>query len=181
MRDHPRMRGEHHFQRQQPQPAWGSPPHARGALAWRYRRGEARGITPACAGSTRPTCWPASRRDHPRMRGEHMSLSFALRFFVGSPPHARGARNEGGGGGMSAGITPACAGSTGARARAGRPSRDHPRMRGEHAGSQSFSSGDWGSPPHARGALQRGDCIPKAPGITPACAGSTLKNPCILL
>ena len=50
--DHPRMRGEHvYFPRHVPLPL-GSSPHARGALCVRCRHAGARGIIPACAGST---------------------------------------------------------------------------------------------------------------------------------
>ena len=95
--DHPRMCGEHYVHR--PQLDWdvgssphvrgarcfatvfwtvsGSSPHVRGALA---RVGHLRpqpGIIPACAGSTESAANHArSRRDHPRMCGEHLCNTF---------------------------------------------------------------------------------------------------------
>ena len=112
-RDHPRMRGEHSLGNVVLSVETGSSPHARGA---RLRVGgvpRARGIIPACAGSTArtPGCaW--SCRDHPRMRGEHGDVVGSTSDPGGSSPHARGARHvrlrhlRGGG------IIPACAGST---------------------------------------------------------------------
>ena len=51
-RDHPRMRGEHPIVSIAPTPSSGSSPHARGALLGVDGLGAARGIIPACAGST---------------------------------------------------------------------------------------------------------------------------------
>ena len=77
MWDHPRMCGEHVVL---PPFFWtvsGSSPHVRGALA---RVGHLRpqpGIIPACAGSTESAANHArSRRDHPRMCGEHLCKTF---------------------------------------------------------------------------------------------------------
>ena len=114
----------------------GSSPHARGA---RSR-------------DTRQEC---SRRDHPRMRGEHVrglvhrqhrpgiipacagstyGLAWRVLDAQGSSPHARGAR-------------------PGERRHLHRHG-DHPRMRGEHAHENVRTAVD--------------------PGIIPACAGSTV-------
>ena len=70
--DHPRMRGEHDRGALMTSGGSGSSPHARGARVPRRRGIRARGIIPACAGSTAHA--PARRtsgEDHPRMRGEH--------------------------------------------------------------------------------------------------------------
>ena len=70
----------------------GSPPHARGADPHQTVLCEHFGITPACAGSSGE---PASERrfdgDHPRMRGEQVTIVRLLARIMGSPPHARGA------------------------------------------------------------------------------------------
>ena len=72
-----------------------------------------------------------------------------------------------------AGITPACAGST-RLCGSNRPrTRDHPRLRGEHAGWGKILFSDDGSPPPARGAPYLSDAHRPRVGITPACAGST--------
>ena len=86
------------------------------------------------------------------MRGEHTSCCGDNMPYVGSSPHARGARADAwpqAGGGR---IIPACAGSTTFRASVILPSRDHPRMRGEHLYSRYKLECPGGSSPHARGA-----------------------------
>ena len=55
--DHPRMRGEHPYVAQSIYDFGGSSPHARGAPAGLLRVTRGRGIIPACAGSTSPSCW----------------------------------------------------------------------------------------------------------------------------
>ena len=133
------------------------------------------GIIPAYAGSTAPftTLMPDTmgssphtrgapvpartvrlpRRDHPRIRGEHLDSSLVTVGNPGSSPHTRGAPW-------------CCQGRASSRG-------DHPRIRGEHnhegndvelrvgiipayAGSTEplvrAKSGVWGSSPHTRGA-----------------------------
>ena len=132
-RDHPRMRGEHSTGCGDPVQARGSSPHARGALLGVDGLGAARGIIPACAGSTSRRRWP--RRcsgdhprmrgehaqgpgghlrvgDHPRMRGEHRLAATASTAPSGSSPHARGALVCVLTSGFPRRIIPACAGST---------------------------------------------------------------------
>ena len=91
----------------------GSSPHARGAPIGLHAVDEARGIIPACAGST-PARRGAWRRpwDHPRMRGEHSFVMGGVFCWPGSSPHARGALEEAIGDAQQPGIIPACAGST---------------------------------------------------------------------
>ena len=62
------------------------------------------------------------------------------------------------------GIIPACAGSTRRPFTAVSVSRDHPRMRGEHAQPWAPSTMAQGSSPHARGA-QYLTCNPVEPTI----------------
>ena len=50
--DHPRIRGEHTRQDDEPTLDWGSSPHTRGARSWIPARPCSRGIIPAYAGST---------------------------------------------------------------------------------------------------------------------------------
>ena len=162
-----------------------------------HAEGDARGIIPACAGSTpylhvdgpcRTGSSPHARgalglaiagvsaaMDHPRMRGEHDVLQ---------PGRSR-----------PLGIIPACAGSTaleivaeirdygsspharGApRPRTSRATspRDHPRMRGEHPEVPRHPAGAGGDHPRMRGEhLQRRYSLLYYGGIIPACAGST--------
>ena len=175
-RAHPRMRGEHTRVMQEVLSGTGSPPHARGAHQGSAADRPRAGITPACAGSTCRPHEPEPRSgDHPRMRGEHQGKTSVLNAIWGSPPHARGARLDDAGGTVCARITPACAGSTIGWPGTLHGGTDHPRMRGEHDIRVWPNGYAIGSPPHARGAR----CATARPvqggGITPACAGSTVR------
>ena len=73
-RDHPRIRGEHFFNKGTFLFDKGSSPHTRGALAEFGQVECRRGIIPAYAGSTVLGFRRIdSRRDHPRIRGEHLT------------------------------------------------------------------------------------------------------------
>ena len=131
--DHPRMCGEH-------------------ALALQvYEKG--RGIIPACAGSTTcsATSFPLSR-DHPRMCGEHSLSMPRRRSRTGSSPHVRGAPGVQAEPSHTAGIIPACAGSTSCLTGSCNARWDHPRMCGEHIAFRPARNADPGSSPHVRGA-----------------------------
>ena len=111
--DHPRMCGEHMVGYLAGTDATGSSPHVRGAHAKRMQPMPDTGIIPACAGSTRgrPADLP-SRRDHPRMCGEHAGKNALIGLVLGSSPHVRGALICTERGEYCGGIIPACAGST---------------------------------------------------------------------
>ena len=111
--DHPRMRGEHVVFPRLPRPLWGSSPHARGTRTPRHPPGRTIGIIPACAGNTMRRAAPAPRsRDHPRMRGEHVSHVDVPEAIAGSSPHARGTPCGRDRHPIPGGIIPACAGNT---------------------------------------------------------------------
>ena len=149
------MRGEHDEGFHIASLARGSSPHARGA--------------PAFAVAARH-----SVGDHPRMRGEHYQGVLSALIIGGSSPHARGALCKGEHTHAVDRIIPACAGSTGLSSNARPRPRDHPRMRGEHAGDEVLTHKGRGSSPHAWGA-RAGFVVGAAyAGIIPACAGSTL-------
>ena len=132
----------------------GSSPHVRGARHAIFVEFELDGIIPACAGSTTGSPGRAhSRRDHPRMCGEHTKELAIGECTVGSSPHVRGARHS------SHGYA--------------RFNRDHPRMCGEHQCMFPGQVPRRGSSPHVRGALQLRGSRTDARGIIPACAGST--------
>ena len=91
----------------------GSSPHARGARHLGPAEALAYGIIPACAGSTLERLLRRhSKRDHPRMRGEHALIAGLRPCLIGSSPHARGAPLKSCEIVRVAGIIPACAGST---------------------------------------------------------------------
>ena len=172
------MRGEHLRNGRRIMNPLGSSPHARGAR-WRPAQGRRRsGIIPACAGSTNVGGAAATQpRDHPRMRGEHGWWVLIILFALGSSPHARGALCSPSAGSSNMGIIPACAGSTNAVTVIEDPTRDHPRMRGEHIDTGTEAYYFPGSSPHARGAQGDTVVVNHDDGIIPACAGSTPARP----
>ena len=91
--DHPRMRGEHPSSARIPLRQLGSSPHARGTQVNVTADQTPGGIIPACAGNTLSNLGMIGvPRDHPRMRGEHLCVSYAQLPKAGSSPHARGTR-----------------------------------------------------------------------------------------
>ena len=156
----------------------GSSPHTRGAHQ-DFRDGRhAERIIPAYAGST-----PASHRgsgtspDHPRIRGEHLHLQDRHPQSHGSSPHTRGARNPARPHHRQHRIIPAYAGSTLEHHSASFTERDHPRIRGEHAGDDDATTELKGSSPHTRGARPRPTGPETSRRIIPAYAGSTSAPP----
>ena len=132
--DHPRIRGEHERRIGAPVGPVGSSPHTRGARINDIFRMKNEGIIPAYAGSTDPGAAAQKvQRDHPRIRGEHAVLSCPQTAGVGSSPHTRGARGASPFGVPRPRIIPAYAGSTGLPVSWTAWTRDHPRIRGEHA------------------------------------------------
>ena len=179
--DHPRMCGEHDAVPELSACDSGSSPHVRGALSCRNCLRLDCGIIPACAGSTsavRPSIMVAT--DHPRMCGEHLEPSPVQNSTAGSSPHVRGARSTCWALTRSAGIIPACAGSTSRGRRCPWLSRDHPRMCGEHPVQRRSEHHQRGSSPHVRGARSAVSRSCWQAGIIPACAGSTQHSRSVL-
>ena len=97
---------------------------------------------------------PPWRRDHPRIRGEHRLSGLYTGDGQGSSPHTRGALAKGEAGFVVKRIIPAYAGSTQNLRNAYKLTKDHPRIRGEHAPLMATCK--------------------SSPWIIPAYAGSTL-------
>ena len=137
----------------------GSSPHTRGARRCAQLAALGPGIIPAYAGSTERSCPPRDAdSDHPRIRGEHVTL---------------------GGSKVPIGwIIPAYAGSTRQLPPPASPTRDHPRIRGEHPRERPGAGTLLGSSPHTRGAPAPGFSIRPGVGIIPAYAGSTGRYRC---
>ena len=66
------------------------------------------------------------------MCGDHLSISILMILVAGSPPHVRGPLINQTNSGGSAGITPACAGTTSTHMSIHGTPWDHPRMCGDH-------------------------------------------------
>ena len=133
VRDHPRIRGEHHSGVPELALLRGSSPHTRGAPSRRVRVRSPHGIIPAYAGSTLFfLAQQSADKDHPRIRGEHLPLRYVMRNCLGSSPHTRGALDCKTLLLRVSGIIPAYAGSTKTIYVFPSVRRDHPRIRGEH-------------------------------------------------
>ena len=146
----------------------------RGTPVSRLRFYRIRGIIPAYAGNTRPTCRAgATRWDHPRICGEHLLDISDHRTIKGSSPHMRGTLRGGLFVRNAYGIIPAYAGNTRPKPSPVVPVRDHPRICGEHICSGSYATTVPGSSPHMRGTqvILKSSLLPK--GIIPAYAGNT--------
>ena len=172
--DHPRIRGKHQNHRKCKLHTRGSPPHTREApnkspLCTYFAR-----ITPAYAGSTREQILDdVEKRDHPRIRGKHLSVLYGRTFGRGSPPHTREAQYELIFKSPPTGITPAYAGSTMINNPVLAIKKDHPRIRGKHQMNGAVAGVVPGSPPHTREAPEQLKKVSEQLRITPAYAGST--------
>ena len=176
-RDHPRLRGENQPVDTQRKHREGSPPLARGKLTKSRINYVIHRITPACAGKTPSDTAQARRnKDHPRLRGENIFQTYTTAWGVGSPPLARGKLITVPRGCCYTRITPACAGKTPPFLCRLFATRDHPRLRGENMSNLFVILLSLGSPPLARGKPWCAPPLPRRVGITPACAGKTLRK-----
>ena len=175
--DHPRVRGEKPLENLPRCEVVGSPPRARGK-EHRVLNGQAGdGITPACAGkSARGPAGGAACRDHPRVRGEKQNQKFLKRTGMGSPPRARGKETLADHETRITRITPACAGKSRRLHSPSAKRRDHPRVRGEKCAEWRERARKIGSPPRARGKDRLSRRSPRLAGITPACAGKSMRK-----
>ena len=110
------------------------------------------------------------------MRGEYVQALYIFTCQVGSPPLARGIRVKHVHFDRYIGITPACAGNTRLTFLGGMFYRDHPRLRGEYPIVLLSKASIQGSPPLARGIPNKFTPPNVRNGITPACAGNTLRD-----
>ena len=134
VRDHPRIRGEHHLQTWKGWSGNGSSPHTRGAPRYVDPSTGMSRIIPAYAGSTGDIRFATlAGKDHPRIRGEHRARSTSTAPETGSSPHTRGAHPSMNPSMSHPRIIPAYAGSTTSCSGETMRDGDHPRIRGEHA------------------------------------------------
>ena len=169
----PRARGTHHA----PTCAateCGSSPRARGTHRLRGEGLQLLRFIPACAGNT--SDWrsaSSSRRVHPRVRGEHLSIAGRRATHTGSSPRARGTPAVARARQSRSRFIPACAGNTPRRCRSTCGSPVHPRVRGEHAFGDLPGRAAFGSSPRARGTPRDRNGGPERLRFIPACAGNT--------
>ena len=171
------MRGEKKVILQPEHLRTGSPPRARGKVQQLHPAVRDMGITPACAGKSRWKICPGVKWwDHPRVRGEKSTVYSMGRPGMGSPPRARGKALVVLQAGQHAGITPACAGKSRRLHSPSAKRRDHPRVRGEKCAEWRERARKIGSPPRARGKDRLSRRSPRLAGITPACAGKSMRK-----
>ena len=112
----------------------GSSPRMRGTHLVDGLVGLGRGIIPAYAGNTgRWLPDIRSRRDHPRVCGEHQMITSAISSARGSSPRMRGTPAVRSQVGRVEGIIPAYAGNTCCELSHAAEGWDHPRVCGEHS------------------------------------------------
>ena len=152
-------------------------PHMRGKDVELFALFVHHGITPACAGKRGfRSNLPACPRDHPRMCGEKQMYFATTASCQGSPPHVRGKAGRYWATRRRTGITPACAGKRLSCSCRASQSWDHPRMCGEKKNTFRKLKASTGSPPHVRGKDAVRCVYASLIGITPACAGKSLKE-----
>ena len=174
---HPRLRGENPIIVACRLPAAGSSPLTQGKPMPFIGNSHPKGIIPAHAGKTRRKPVQHDRhRDHPRSRGENTSVKPKSKIAWGSSPLTRGKHAPVWSAHAGHGLIPARAWKTGPTPTRAKPSKAHPRSRGENFQSWVVSLPAPGSSPLTRG--KRGGCNQAAVfvGLIPTHAGKTLRG-----
>ena len=178
VRAHPRVGGDggivHELQFRAP----GSPPRGRGRRVQIDGRPGRMGLTPAWAGTALLGCVRTGDiRAHPRVGGDGVASALDGLREEGSPPRGRGRRNANNATIAASGLTPAWAGTAGARGSWSSRSGAHPRVGGDGIDAPSDAAGDAGSPPRGRGRQVAIGVVPVGVGLTPAWAGTAKPSP----
>ena len=152
IRAHPRSRGENLETDFGSFNIMGSSPLTRGKRNGRDGGSRRTGLIPAHAGKTQSSsAWSGRAWAHPRSRGENASQAPHVTTGTGSSPLTRGKLRAQSRRRAHAGLIPAHAGKTLRRSRLRRPSRAHPRSRGENSHHDFPLRSAWGSSPLTRG------------------------------
>ena len=168
--DHPRVCGEKHPSTAIRQRNTGSPPRVRGKVRVQAPVQEHRGITPDCAGkSGRESGTRACCRDHPRVCGEKDKAAEKAQHLRGKAVHHKHRHSPGR-------ITPAHAGKRIKLRKRHSICGDHPRVCREKETVVGDDRIVKGSPPRMRGKEQPTSSICSSAGITPACAGKSVRR-----
>ncbi len=152
----------------------GSSPRLRGTRDRGRPSAACRRFIPASAGNTPPRpAWPDIASVHPRVCGEHTSMSSANMRTHGSSPRLRGTLGDDHARAFRARFIPASAGNT-AGIECRRICRPvHPRVCGEHASFTGAISATAGSSPRLRGTLAALWLLVAELRFIPASAGNT--------
>ena len=151
---HPRSRGENVGISLPEVVDWGSSPLTRGKHPSQQPLTGPRGLIPAHAGKTRRWARPRRwSRAHPRSRGENRFSVSAGSTLAGSSPLTRGKPRKRGPCERQEGLIPAHAGKTRPWRPVTRPTRAHPRSRGENCKRCETMLRRLGSSPLTRGKL----------------------------
>ena len=170
---HPRERGESASIPGHPLRAEGPSPRARG-IHLRCRRADLEpGSIPASAGNPGPhRAARATRRVHPRERGESSPPAARPHTSAGPSPRARGIRAACSAWHAAQGSIPASAGNPTSHDPSRRSTWVHPRERGESRIRIRIRIRKLGPSPRARGIPRRLVCPHGLPGSIPASAGN---------
>ena len=172
---HPRSRGENWSGVWTGIQTMGSSPLTRGKQAVEAEALVGERLIPAHAGKTStPLLGPATGKAHPRSRGENYGVEIELFDGYGSSPLTRGKRGLGGLRRRGCRLIPAHAGKTRTSAITCRPSKAHPRSRGENQGSAPWLNDPPGSSPLTRGKPVDGVPEIERCRLIPAHAGKTV-------
>ncbi len=172
--EHPRVCGDDDYNDVAARIVEGAPPRVRGRLVQAPRVLAEDRSTPACAGTTtRGAARRRSRGEHPRVCGDDRINSPSRATHPGAPPRVRGRHPVPRGGRSRPRSTPACAGTTRSRSKAGSSRSEHPRVCGDDLAEAITAAVDVGAPPRVRGRPAGGQPPQDAGGSTPACAGTT--------
>ena len=173
-RAHPRSRGENRVLYGSLSDVQGSSPLTRGkpnAPSFPHSRNR---LIPAHAGKTKASWpWRASRRAHPRSRGENRLEELSYMAGPGSSPLTRGKRPQRDGEAPRGGLIPAHAGKTYVVDEIIVSEGAHPRSRGENDSNDSFMPPIAGSSPLTRGKRDQLAGRGYRRGLIPAHAGKT--------
>ena len=174
--DHPRVCGEHLKRGRMARLLTGSSPRMRGTPNKPVQSADHAGIIPAYAGNTSAN-YPQHRnaRDHPRVCGEHYPESAICGHNRGSSPRMRGTPFRRHGEFRRTGIIPAYAGNTKSTSPTCNPTRDHPRVCGEHRHRPVSVPPRLGSSPRMRGTPPPSKQEHRPSRIIPAYAGNTCR------
>ena len=175
---HPRVCGENRSAPLDNAPSTGSSPRVRGKRDAAFAGWGSPRLIPACAGKTpASTTRPAEESAHPRVCGENQTGVLNAAKQAGSSPHVRGKPGNGVGEGATVGLIPACAGKIPRAAPMFANAPAHPRVCGENLTPVIEALVPVGSSPRVRGKRSRTGQSSRRPGLIPACAGKTGREP----